>query len=315
MSKWTPNVVRRLLELYEYHTYEEIADILNDEFDLGKTANAIRKAYERYKYPIVKMSGETDKPKILFFDIETFPMEVYVWSTRQEGVSLDMVKEDWSVLSWAAKWAGEDEPVMYQDVRNQKVLRDDKKLIQKLHKLLDEADIVVGHNSDKFDVKKMNARFAAHGMKPPSSYKRLDTLKMARKHFAFSSNKLSYLTNMFCEKYKKLNHSKFPGFKMWKECLNRNEEAYKEMEEYNKYDVLSLEELFFKLIPWEPATLFNQFSDDDEITCTCGSTEFVEDGLYRTNACTYQKYKCKQCGSEYRDTTNLKKTNVRSTVR
>lgn len=96
--------------------------------------------------------------------------------------------------------------------------------------MLDEADIVITQNGRKFDQKKLNARFILNGFKPPSSYKHIDTLVIARKHFGFTSNKLKYMTDKLCTKYKKLDHSKFPGMELWRECLKGNSEAWTEME-------------------------------------------------------------------------------------
>lgn len=109
--------------------------------------------------------------------------------------------------------------------------------------MLDEAEIVITQNGKKFDQKKLNARFILNGFQPPSSYKHIDTLCIARKHFGFTSNKLSQLTDKLCKKYKKLSHNNFPGFELWQECIKGNIEAWNEMEKYNRQDVLSLEEL------------------------------------------------------------------------
>lgn len=38
------------------------------------------------------------------------------------------------------------------------------------------------------------------------------------------------MTDKLCVKYKKLNHSKFPGMELWRECLKGNSEAWTEME-------------------------------------------------------------------------------------
>lgn len=302
MKKWTNELFEAVQDLYENHSWTEISQILKTGFDFKRSPNAIRKAY--YRYTQDKKVLEKREPKILLFDIETLPMEVYTWSIWQDSIPLNMVKEDWSVLGWCAKWYGEDE-VFYADVKGQKNLRDDKKILEKMHKLLDEADIVVGHNSDSFDVKKLNARFILNGMKPPSSFKKMDTKKMAKKYFGFTSNKLEYLTDKLCKRYKKLKHTNFPGFSMWKECLNRNKEAFKELKEYNVYDVLSLEELFSLMLPWESASLFHVYGPQDQTKCTCGNTKFKKAGFHYTPTGKYQKHKCTKCGSEYRDRDNL----------
>lgn len=218
-----------------------------------------------------------------------------------------MILEDWSVLSWSAKWIG-DSPskVMYEDVSKQKDYRNDKPILEKIWKLLDEADIVVTQNGVSFDVKKLNARFILNGMKPPTSFRHYDTMLMAKKYFNFTSNKLEYMTDSLCTKYKKLKHTKFPGFSLWSECLDGNKEAWKEMKEYNVQDVLSLEELFFKLLPYDNQIDFNTYSEQAEIhICNCGSVDFVKKGFHYSRQGKYQKYVCKNCGKESRDRTNL----------
>jgi uncharacterized protein YprB with RNaseH-like and TPR domain len=260
------------------------------------------------------IKGKQAGPKILLFDLETTPLVAYTWGLWDQNIGLNQIIEESTILSWSAKWLGDDK-VMYEDVYGQKNLRDDKEILEKLLKLIEEADIVVGHNSDSFDVKVMNARVIKNGLKPPSSYKRMDTKKMAKKHFRFLSNKLQYLTDSLCDTYKKSEHGKFPGFSMWKECLNNNKEAFKEMREYNILDVTSLEELFVKMLPWESASIFNSYKNND--SCSCGSTSFKKNGFYHTTTAKYQKYKCKKCGAESRGTDNLNliTSKKRNTVR
>lgn len=230
----------------------------------------------------------------------------YVWSIWEQNVALNQVHTDWSVLSWSAKWLNEPaNKMMYADLRKAKNIDDDKKLLQGIWSLLDEADVVVTQNGNSFDIKKLNARFILNGMQPPSSYKRIDTKLLAKKHFNFTSNKLEYMTDKLCTKYKKLKHTKFPGFEMWTECIKGNQAAWREMERYNKYDVLALEELYKLMIPWDNSLDFNVFSDSNEVVCKCGSTDFIKRGYFYTNAGKFQRYKCVSCGSETRSKENL----------
>lgn len=245
-------------------------------------------------------------PKVLLYDIETAPILGFVWGLWENNLSLNQIESDWHVLSWSAKWL--DTPpsqIMYMDQRGAAKVEDDKEILKGIWKLLDECDVVITQNGKSFDQKKLNARFILNGMQPPSSYKHIDTKLLAQKHFAFTSNKLEYMTDKLCKKYKKLKHTKFAGFEMWKECLAGNISAWKEMEKYNKYDVLSLEELYTKLIPWDNSVNFNLYNDDIKNACKCGSTELVKNGYFYTTIGRYQRYKCKQCGSESRDRANL----------
>lgn len=195
---------------------------------------------------------------------------------------------------------------MYEDQRNSKDLESgEKKILKKIWNLLDEADVVIGHNSKKFDRKKLNAKFIKHGFLSPSSYKQIDTLDLVKKHFAFASNKLEALTEELCTVHKKSKHKKFPGFELWKECLLGNIEAWKEMEQYNKEDVFSLEELYKKLIAWDDSINFNLYTDSLVNICKCTSVDFKKNGFYYTGVSKFQRWKCIKCGSETRDRKNL----------
>lgn len=245
-----------------------------------------------------------DFAKILFIDIETAPILGFVWGLWDNTLGLNQVKSDWHLLSFCAKW-GHSSQVIYMDQRNEKNIENDTKLLVAIWKLLDEADIVIGQNSRAFDIKKINARFLLNKMKPPSSYKQIDTMLLAKKHFAMTSNKLEYLSDKLCTKYKKLKIKKFPGFEMWSECLKGNKAAWKEMERYNKHDVLALEELYKKLIPWDNQINQNLYSRDNVTRCTCGSTDFQKNGYFYSAVGKFQRYRCADCGSEVRDRTNL----------
>lgn len=256
-------------------------------------------------------------PKVLIFDIETAPMLGYVWSLWENNVALNQLYKDWHVLSWSAKWL-HDSPkkIMYQDQRHAKDVANDKQILKGIWKLLDEADIVITQNGKKFDHKKLNARFVQQGMQPPSTYKHIDTAAIAKKHFAFTSNKLEYMTDKLCTKFKKLKHKKFPGFEMWLECLAGNKSAWREMEKYNKHDVLSLEELYYKLMPWDNSINFGLYhSESNAMVCSCGHNKFNKRGYYYTNAGKFQRYKCKRCGAETRSKDNLFSKDKRKSLR
>jgi len=247
-----------------------------------------------------------NKPKILVLDIETAPILGSVWALWDQNVGLNQIERDWFILSFAAKWL--DEPaskIIYRDQRKSKNIENDKALLKEVWKLMDESDIILTQNGRRFDTRKLNARFVLNGMKPPSPYKQIDTLVIAKKHFALTSNKLEYMTNKLCVKYKKLKHAKFSGFELWKECLNGNQEAWKEMELYNKNDILSLEELYHILAPWDNSINFNLYNNSDSFTCNCGSEDVTMRGYAYTAAGKFARFVCKKCGTWSRSGKNL----------
>lgn len=240
-------------------------------------------------------------PKILMIDIETKPMLSFFWRLFDEQGGLAMLESDWSILSWSAKWydpmSKKKYPVMYADQRKAKDLENEKAMLQGIWDLLDEADIVVGHNVKAFDIKRLNARFIIHDMGKPSSFRMIDTLTIARKHFSFSSNKLEYLAKVLKCSNLKMTKRIFSGFELWRECLARNPKAWAEMEKYNKQDVIVLEEVYKKLIPWDNSINFSVFYGGEDV-CGCGSKEWRNKGTVTTNTGIYTRYKCKKCGHE-----------------
>ena len=253
-----------------------------------------------------KKEQPSTTPRVLILDIETKPIRAFVWDIWDVNVALNQIAEDWSILSYAAKWLNEPASKMfYEDVRNEKDYTNDKKIMQGIWKLLDEADVIITQNGKSFDERRLNARFIMHGMAKPSSYRHIDTKRLAKKHFAFTSHGLEYMTDKLCTKYKKLNHKKFPGQALWTECLKGNKEAWKEMELYNKHDVLATEELYNKLAPWDNSINWNVFVPDVQHKCSCGSTEFRNKGYAYTQTGQYRRFLCKVCGKETRGRENL----------
>lgn len=241
-------------------------------------------------------------PKILFYDIETAPITSYVWGLFDQNIGLNQVVEDWFILSFAAKYQGSD-VFHYFDQRSETPIQNDEKLLKSIHKVLSDADVLVGHNSVKFDFKKLNARFIKHGLCPLNNFIHIDTLKIARKHFSFTSNKLSYLAEYLNCDSKKSEHKKFSGMNLWIECLKGNQEAFQEMEDYNKMDVEVLEQVYNKLAPWEPTINFQAFYFGT--ICSCGHTKFFKDGFRYTRQGKFQIFRCHNCSKTFSAKENL----------
>lgn len=234
--------------------------------------------------------------KILLLDIETAPIIASVWRIWDQNISLGQIKSDWHLLSFAAKWLGEKR-VIYQDQSSTFAIENDRKLLVSIHKLLNEAEVVIGHHGKKFDLPAINARLITSGFEPPSPYKIIDTREIAARHFRFTSNKLEFLSGILCKK-KKITHRKFAGFELWKECLAGNPKAWAEMRRYNIRDVEALEELYIKLRPWQVnAPNFGLYDEKESPFCPkCGSENVSRNGVICLAVGKYQRFKCGDCG-------------------
>jgi uncharacterized protein YprB with RNaseH-like and TPR domain len=231
--------------------------------------------------------------KILFLDIETAPSLGWVWGKWQQNV-IDF-KKDWYMLSFAYSWANETEihaKGLIDYPGYERHTESDKALAKDLWKLLDEADIVIAQNGDGFDIPKINTRFLIHGMRPPSPYKTVDTLKIAKKVFAFDSNKLDDLGH-YLNIGRKLPHT---GFHLWRGCMTGDREAWKTMLQYNSHDIELLKQLYYKIRAWDKNhPQVNQGATVNEACPTCASSKTQKRGFAYTLLRRKQRYQCMNC--------------------
>lgn len=235
--------------------------------------------------------------KILLLDIESSPNTAHVWGLWQQNVSLNQLMESSYVLCYAAKWLGEKE-MFFDSVHQSKP----KKMLKGIHALLNDADAVIHYNGSKFDIPTLNKEFLLHRLNPPAPYKQIDLLRTVRSNFRFPSNKLDYVAQRL-GLGKKQEHE---GHELWVKCMNGDKEAWKRMEKYNVQDVVLLESLYNSLLPWISNHPNQNLWDDRGVCPTCGETKLEKNGTRITTTGTYQRYKCKCCGTWSQGTKLLK---------
>jgi len=223
--------------------------------------------------------------KTLYFDIETTPILGYSFGTYQVNI-LD-VKEDTRLLCFAYQF--DDEPIQVFSRRTQT----EKQLTRRLWKLFDEADVIVGHNSDKFDIKMSNMFFLRHGLRPPTPYKSVDTLKLARRYFKFTQNKLDYLAKIM------FNDRKLPtGMQLWFDCMAGDATALRQMEVYNIQDVALTKKVHLTLRGWHTGNPNRNVYDGTTHQCPACGSDTMKRGTAHSRTRSYQRYQCKNtsCG-------------------
>jgi DNA polymerase elongation subunit (family B) len=226
--------------------------------------------------------------KLLFVDLETAPHRVYTWGLFKQNVSIDQIAEPGYTLCWAAKWQGEKE-VMFSSI-----LDGHKRMVNRIHKLLDEADAVCHYNGNRFDVPTIQKDFLLCGLKPPSPCRHVDLLKTTRKHFRLASNKLDFVASTL-GLGSKVKHR---GFALWKACMEKDKAAFKEMAEYNKQDVVLLEKVYNRLLPWISG--HPNRSESTECCPKCESDKYQARGYAVTAAGKYPRFQCQSCGGWFR---------------
>ena len=243
-----------------------------------------------------KMEKIQTTAKVLILDIETAPISAYVWGIWNQNVGTHQIKSDWFCLTWAAKWLFEDKVYSAKLKPDEVAKQNDKRIIEGIWKLLNEADIVIAHNAVKFDIPRLNSRFIINDLHPPLPYQIIDTLVHIRRQFGFTSNKLDYVNKLL-----NLERKKETSFELWDNCMKGDRKALKEMEDYNVQDVRILEETYLQIRPWiKPHPNMGLFIlDETEQRCpSCGSSELQEQGkCYNTSANIYELMRCNNCNS------------------
>jgi hypothetical protein len=234
-------------------------------------------------------------PKVLIFDIETSPLQAFVFqkSIWKTNVGAEQVISEWFTLCWSAKWLFDDTIMSDRLTGNEARREDDSRIVKSLWKLLDQADIVIAHNIS-FDVPNMNTRFVVNDLPPTNPYQTIDTMLVAKKQFGFTHNSLNGLAKLFGFKAKMDT-----DFELWKQCVAGNEEALEYMSEYNKGDVEILEEIYLKLRPWiKSHPNLGLYVESIEPVCpNCGSPDISWTGkFYYTQTGKYSTFRCR-CGA------------------
>jgi hypothetical protein len=225
-------------------------------------------------------------------DIETSPNIVYSWGLFNQNISIDQVIEHTKILSWAAKWL-HDPKIHFASRQQRKPIQ----MLGKIHKLLDEADAVVHYNGKSFDIKHLQREFLEHGFAPTSPFKQIDLLSTMRQNFRFLSNKLQYVLGAL-ELGEKADTG---GFKTWIGCMKGDPKSWETMKKYNIQDVLEMEKLYRKLLPWikgHPNVAL--YEADKDICPSCGGDHIQKRGYYTGLTYRYQKFSCMTCKTWFR---------------
>lgn len=286
-----------------------IEDVYNREKAIEAVENevqgcSVNQVYTNEADKIVK----DDEVKILYYDLELSPTKGYVWSRFKQFLNNDQILSEFFLLTHSYAW--NDGEVQGLRLTGREALEEnDECIVDQAWHLLHNCDIIVGHNLRRFDVKKLNARFAQFGYKPPSPYKIIDTLEICKNKFAFPSNKL----NDVCQYLGIGVKADTGGFQCWKDACAGSDEALEHMLTYNKQDIHLTRELYKKLRGFDNnAVNVAVMKEGCGALCTsCGSDNIsVLEGKFAfTPNSKYQVYECNDCKTKLRSTSHAGKRN------
>ena len=233
--------------------------------------------------------------RVLFIDIEN--MAHLVWAWELYDTNAIEVERPGHLLSMAYKWLGEKKTHVIAQCDYPEYVPmsdDDSHLCEDIWKLLDSTDVIVGHNAQRFDIKKINYRFMINGLEPTSPYKVVDTLTELKKVAKPPSGKLDSLGKDM-KLGRKIEHE---GWALWKKCYHGDPHAWEKMKLYNRQDVDLLEKWYLKLRPWiKNHPNFNLIFGGFANCPRCHSEHVVKSGFERTKVKIYQSYRCMNCGA------------------
>lgn len=244
------------------------------------------------------------KPKILYWDIETSYSICAAFAPKVEYIPYTNILQDWSILTISYMWEGDKKPTQLKVKR----LGDDKAIVQQMRKLLEQADLLVHHNGDAFDIKKFTARLIKHDLPPLPKINTIDTKKEWKKVADAGYAHLDYLTQYVGLEGKTKNVGG-----LWLDVLKGGKafkEAIDKMADYNDKDVIILKKFYDKVKKYFkglPAV------HSGAVCQSCGNKHLQSRGTYTAKSgLTYRRFCCTMCGSWSREAVAIsKKTNLR----
>lgn len=232
--------------------------------------------------------------KILFYDIETSPNVVYSWTTGNKvRLTHDNILKERQIICIAWKW--EDGKKVYSADWGSD--QDDRRVLKAFLPVIQEADVIIAHNGDRYDLRFMQGRLAYHNL-PPIAPATIDTLKQSRKAFFTNSHKLDYL-GQFLGLGRKLDTG---GFGLWKDVMSGSGPALKKMVRYCRQDVRLLESVYHKIKIYAPQTIHIGLLKGGDHSCckACGSPQTRLSGTRIMSTIRYQCRRCASCGHYWR---------------
>lgn len=226
--------------------------------------------------------------KILVLDIETKPAQVYTWGMFNQSFGPSQVIDWGGVLCFAAQWHGEAEIRFWAEWRGK------ERMIRAAHRLLNEADAVVGWNSARFDVRWLQAEFQRAGMARPSPYVNVDLMRSQKRDAFMLSNKLESRRRWLGLDGKVSTG----GFELWRGVMEGDRESRRLMQEYNRADVAITAEEFERMRSggWVRG-LPNHAIDGGHVCPSCGSGKLQARGWAQSKTRRYKRYQCRECGA------------------
>lgn len=231
------------------------------------------------------------KLRRLFWDIETSPNLTLTFRIGHDVTILpEAIVRERAIICICYKWEGERKVHEVHWDRNQ----NDRDLLEAFLPVAAEADELVAHYGDRFDLPWLRTRCLIHRLPPIPTFKTIDTKAWASRNFYFNSNKLDYISEVMGHGRKAKTE-----FSLWKRITLFNDpKALAYMIRYAKRDVRLLEKAYHDMEPRvAPKSHQGVMAGRDKWTCPRCGTHRVKKSKTMTTAAGTVKHqmKCHAC--------------------
>lgn len=219
--------------------------------------------------------------KILFVDIE----------------SSDLAADIGHIICIGYKWANEPKAhVMSILDYPGKFANDDKLLLKAFEKVYNQADIVVHHFGEYFDIPFLQTRRLIHGLHPMPETTMVDTWRICKKRLKFGSNRLQRVLEVLGCPIEKTPVK----LSVWSLARLGHKKSIDYVIDHCLKDILVLEWVYNKIKSvWtpHPALVINS---DDKYCRFCKEYSGISNGFRPAKTHVYRRMGCKKCGFSWK---------------
>jgi DNA polymerase III alpha subunit (gram-positive type) len=235
-------------------------------------------------------------------------MPVNIFRTGKQYVGWKQIVENQYILGWAAKWLFSAEHKSDIVTPKEAKARDDRRVVESVYALMKQADFVITHNGDAFDIKMLNWFFIKYNLPPNNVYRSIDTIKEYKKVCRPPSYALDFLAQELG--YSGKIHT---DITLWDDCEAGKKRALKKMNEYNVNDVYITEDIYLRIRGWMKThprfdLYIDMYRDIEKGEYTCprclvAVDDFHFSRIWRSPAgYAYRSGNCPHCGAVLRMT-------------
>jgi hypothetical protein len=234
-------------------------------------------------------------PVITLLDIETQPNQVYTWGKWEQNVLA--YERHGYIMGFAAKQVGQSKMTVraLPDYTLYKIdPHSDQALVKDLWDIFNSSDVIIAHNGNAFDTKRCYSGFLKWNLPPPAPCKFVDTKLVAKRVLRQDSNSLADLASYFGLGSK----VRTGGIDLWMDCAKGVKAAWKKMKAYNAHDVILLEAVYKKMLPYMNNHPSYNLLTGHKLGCpNCGSLNTQRRGYSMSRVTRSARYQCNDCGA------------------